>query len=179
MRNFLRIADSIDTVPILAALAARPELWNRNDLRTTYPDSPHAAVDDVWLLFNDLNLQPGEVVNDIQTHPYDAWHQLPVQDLVLNVMRRVNGLQLGRVIITRLAPGKSIGAHADEGAPATFYQRYHIALQSAPGCIVRSGEEVVQYAAGEVYWFNNRVEHEVVNNSAEDRIVIVMDVRVA
>jgi hypothetical protein len=175
MRNFLKIADGIDVVPIMAALSARADLWNENDLRTTYPGSPHAQVDDIWLMFNECD---GDVVNDIQTHPHRGWYELPVQDLLLNLMRRVNGVQLGRAIITRLAPGASIAPHQDQGAPATFYQRYHIALQSLPGCVTRSGEEVITFAAGEAYWFNNRVEHEVVNNSADDRIVIVVDIRV-
>lgn len=177
MRNFLHIASGIDTTAILAALAARPELWNEHDLRTTYPDSPHASVDDIWLLFNEIG-EPGDAVNNIQTHPYDAWYQLPVQDLVLDLMRRVRGLQLGRVIITRLAPGSSIGEHVDQGAPAEFYSRYHVILQSTPGCITRSGEEVIQASPGEVWWFNNREPHSVINNGSNDRIVIVVDIRV-
>lgn len=162
-------------LPILAALDARPELWNANNLRTTYPDSPHAEADDILLMFNELN---GEIINDIQTHPFDAWYQLPVRDIVLNLMRRVGGVQLGRVLITRLAPGKKIAPHVDQGAPADFFQRYQIALQSLPGCTFRSGEEVIQFASGDVYWFDNTLEHEVVNNSAADRIVLIVDVRV-
>jgi hypothetical protein len=177
MRNFLQIASGIDSTAILVALAARPELWNEHDLRTTYPDSPHADVDDIWLLFNETG-EPGDVVNDIQTHPYDAWYQLPVRDLILDIMRRVGGIQLGRAIITRLAPGCSIGEHVDQGAPAEFYSRYHVILQSTPGCITRSGEEVIQASPGEVWWFNNREPHSVTNNGSDDRIVIVVDIRV-
>lgn len=162
-------------LPILAALDARPELWNAHNLRTTYPDSPHAEADDILLMFNELD---GEIINDIQTHPFDAWYQLPVRDIVLNLMRRVGGVQLGRVLITRLAPGKKIAPHADQGAPADFFQRYQIALQSLPGCTFRSGEEVIQFASGEVYWFDNTLEHEVINNSAADRIVMIVDLRI-
>jgi len=175
LRHFLRLADSIDVLPVLAALSARPDLWNANDLRTTFPGSPHADVDDIWCMFDDTS---GDVVNSIQTHPYAGWLELPVKDLVLNLMRRVGGTQLGRVIVTRLAPGKSIPEHTDQGAPAEFYQRYHIILQSGPGCLVYSGGEVIQASAGEAWWFDNRAPHSVVNNSADDRIVIVVDARV-
>lgn len=119
-----------------------------------------------------------DVVDDVQATPYRAWHELPVRDLVLNLMRRVNGVQLGRVVISRLAPGKSIAPHVDQGAPATFYSRFHIALQSLPGCIVKSGEEVISYAAGECWQFDNRAEHSVVNNSADDRLCMVVDIRI-
>lgn len=162
-------------LPILAALSARPDLWNENNLRSTYPGSPHADVDDIWLLFN---REDGGVVDDVQTHPFRGWYELPVRDVVLNLMRRVNGTQLGRVVITRLPPGKSIAPHVDQGAPAEFFTRFQIALQSLPGCIFKCGEEVIQFASGEAWQFDNGQTHSVVNNSADDRIVMIVDVRI-
>jgi hypothetical protein len=34
-------------------------------------------------------------------------------------------------------------------------------------------------APGEIWWFDNSVEHEVINNSAGDRIHLIVDVRMA
>jgi len=31
---------------------------------------------------------------------------------------------------------------------------------------------------GDVFWFNNKLEHEVVNNSAFDRLSMVVDIKV-
>lgn len=176
MRNFLRITAGLNTVPVLNALAANPQMWNEHDLRTRYPQSPHHAADDILLRFNELDA-PEDVINDIQTHPFDAWFQLPVRDMVLDLMRAVGGTQLGRALITRLAPGASITPHADGGAPATFYERYQVMLQCLPGVVFRSGDETVQMQTGDVWWFNNTQEHEVVNNSADDRIVLIADIR--
>jgi hypothetical protein len=176
VRNFLKIADGVDTLPILAALNARSDLWNENPLRSTYPGSPHSEVDDVWLWFEG---QETDVVNDVQTHPYRGWNELPVKDVVLNLMRRVNGTQLGRVVITRLPPGKRIAPHSDQGAPATFYQRHQLMLQARPGCVFRVREEVIQPLTGECFWFDNTQEHSVENHSDSDRIAMVIDVRVA
>jgi hypothetical protein len=175
LRHFLKLAESVDVMPIKAALAARADLWNANNLRTTFPGSPHADVDDIWCLFDDPN---GDVVNSLQTHPYPAWTELPIKTVVLDLMRRVGGTQLGRVIITRLAPGKSIPEHTDQGAPAEFYTRYHIVLQSLPGCMAYSGGEVIQATAGEVWWFDNRAPHKIENFSADDRLVIIVDIRI-
>ena len=178
MRHFAKLAEGIDVGPILNGLAVRPDLWNENDLRTTHPQSPHRHCDDIWLMFNEVPEDPASVVDDCEVNPYRAWFELPhVRDLVLNLMRRVDGARLGRVIISRLAPGKAIPAHIDQGAPATYYKRYHIALQSRPGVVNISGGEAVSYSPGEFWWFDNSVDHEVVNNSDDDRIVIVMDVR--
>ncbi len=178
MRHFCKIAEGVDVVPLLNALAVNPDLWNENLLRTTHPLSPHKETDDIWAMFNELSDDPTEVVDDLEVVPYRAWHQLPhLRDIVLNLMRRVDGVRLGRVLITRLAPGKSIPAHVDEGAPATYYRRYQLALQSLPGAIFRVEDEIVNFQMGEVWMINNRAEHSVINNSADDRIVVIMDVR--
>ena len=176
MRNFLQIGH-VDSVPTLAALATMPDLWNENTLRTRHHATAHAEADDIWLQFNRLPDNPAEVVDDTVVFPYPAWDALPhLRGHVLDLMRRVDGVRLGRVILTRLAPGKRIYPHIDGGAPAEYYTRYQIALQSLPGCIFRAGDETVQFQSGSVWWFNNRIEHEIINNSADDRIVCIVDI---
>ena len=178
MRNFCKIFEGMDVVPLLAALAAKPDLWKENTLRTTFPGSPHAACDDIWLFFNAIPDDPATVMDDIQVQPYRAWAELPqAQNLVFDLMRRVGGVQLGRVLITRLAPGQCIPEHEDQGAPAEYYERYQIALQSLPGCMFYAGEEVVNFSMGECWWFQNRQPHSVVNNSADDRLAMIVDIR--
>jgi hypothetical protein len=180
MQNFLRLADNVDTVPVMRELATQPELWDQNTLRTQHPDTAHAEVSDIWLWFNEVPTDPEAVVNDIQTIAYPAWGQLPsLRRLVLDLMRRVDGVQLGRCIVTKLPPGGQITPHVDGGAPAEFYTRYQIALQSLPGALFHSGDETINFYSGEVWWVNNRVKHSVVNNSADDRIVCIVDIRSA
>lgn len=178
MRNFCKIFEGMDVVPLLAALAAKPELWNANPIRTTFPGSPHAACDDILLFFNDIPDNPLQIVDDIAVKPYPAWAELPqVHGLIFDLMRRVQGVQLGRVLITRLAPGQCIPEHEDQGAPADYYERFQIALQCLPGCLFKAGEEVVNFSMGECWWFDNRQPHSVVNNSADDRIALIVDIR--
>lgn len=178
MRYFTKIFEGLDVVPLLAALATKPHLWNAHDLRTTFSGSPHAQCDDIWLFFNEVPEDQGAVVNDIQVQPYEAWHELPqARQLIFDLMYRVGGVQLGRVLITRLPPGGTIPEHADQGAPAEYYQRFQIALQSRPGCLFSIGEEVVQFSMGECWWIDNSTPHSVVNNSDDDRIALVVDIR--
>lgn len=177
MRHFLQIG-SIDPVPTLAALATKPDLWNENPLRTQHPGTAHAEADDIWLLFNRIPENAAEVVDELHVLPYRAWGELPhLRAQVLDLMRRVDGVALGRVMLTRLKPGKRIYPHADAGAPAEYYTRYQIVLQSLPGCTFRIGEETAQFPSGSVWWIDNRTEHEVTNNSTDDRIVCIVDVR--
>ena len=180
MQNFLRIADGLNTSSVLRELVTQPELWDQNTLRTSHPDTAHADVSDIWLWFNAIPDTPDGVINDIQTVEYPAWTRLPsLRRMVLDLIHRVNGVQLGRCIITKLLPGGEITPHVDGGAPAEFYTRYQIALQSLPGALFHSGDETVNFRGGEIWWVNNRVTHSVVNNSADDRIVCIVDIRSA
>jgi hypothetical protein len=96
------------------------------------------------------------VIDDCEVVPYRAWHEIPtLRPLIFELQRRVEGIRSGRVIISRLAPGKSIPEHVDQGAPATYYMRYHLALQSEPGAMNYSGDEAVCYRMGELWWFDN------------------------
>jgi len=177
LRHFQKIAEGVDVIPLLNALSARDELWNENDLRSTHPDSPHSAVDDIWVFFNDPS-NAEAVVNDLDVISYRAWRELPqLRPLVFDIMRRVEAVKLGRVIITRLPPGKEIPSHIDQGAPATYYNRYVLALQCLPGAIFKIGEEVINFRMGEWWQIDNRTKHSVINNSADDRIVLIADLR--
>lgn len=179
MKNFQKIADGVDVMPLVHALTHKPHLWNQNELRKHYPNSPHAQADDVWIRFNKIPQDVSEVVNDKDCINYPAFYELPqAKPLILDLMRRVEGEQLGRVMITRLRPGTQILPHEDGGAPAEFYSRYHITLQSLPGAIFKCGDEAVNMRTGDVWWFNNRLTHSVVNNSADDRITLIVDIRI-
>lgn len=177
MNNFQKLAQGLNVAPLLNAIMRSPELWDRDALRTTYPGTPHSQVGDIWLRFNDIS-DPNKVIDDIECINYPAWYDLPqARDIVFGLMRTVEGERLGRVLITRLRPGDKIDPHCDEGAPATYYDRYHVVLNSAPGCLFRAGQEMVNMATGEVWWFDNTLEHEVVNNSVDDRIHMIVDIR--
>lgn len=179
MRHFLQIAAGIDVTPTLHALAVNGDLWNENALRTSHDESAHSQADDIWLMFNPIPKAPSDVVDEIRVEPYRGWHVLaPIRPLILDLMRRVEGVGLGRCIVTRLKPGASITPHADAGAPAEYFRRYQIVLQSLPGAIFQIEDETVTFRTGDVWWIDNRSVHSVTNNSADDRIVCIVDVRI-
>lgn len=180
MRNFQLIGSGLEVLPLLHAVTRQKCLWNANTLRTTHGGSPHAQVDDIWLRFNDLTkaASASDVMDQHESICYPAWHALPqAHEIIFNLMRYVHGIRLGRVIITRIAPGKRIEPHIDSGDHAAYYERYHVMLQNAPGSIFRAGDEEVCMKMGEVWWFDNQQEHEVVNNSAVDRLTMIVDIK--
>lgn len=173
MLNFYRLAQNIAVAPLLASIARRPDLWNADKMRTLFEHSPHAQASDIILRFGAGN------IHDI--HPNTdrpAMAALGAKPMALQIMSLVGGSELGRVLVTRLEPGKRILPHADEGEYNAWFDRYHLCLQSLPGVTFRCGHEKVSPLSGELWWFNNKIEHDIVNNSADDRITLIIDVRI-
>lgn len=177
MNNFQCLAANVDVIPLYNALMRDPGLWNQHTLRTTHPGTAHAEVDDIWLRFNEVE-DVQAVIDDKECVNFPAFWTLPqARPLIFNLMARVEGERLGRVLITRLRPGGKITPHVDGGAPAEYYDRFHYVLNAAPGCLFRAGDETIHMPTGTLWWFDNTQEHEVINNSCDDRVHLIIDIR--
>lgn len=174
MQYFFRLVEGIQVMPLMAALARQPELWNTDDCRREFEHTPHAATSDVLLRFGSTD------GNDLEAMDRAAMGRLPeIKKMLLDVMRLVNGSRLGRVVITRLEPGKKILPHADTmGEYAKYYTRFHLVLQGLPGSLFTCGDETVNMRTGELWYFDAAAEHAVMNNSADDRVHLLIDVRI-
>ena len=183
MKNFLQIANGVDIMPLLFAIQRQPHLWDKNTLRTRHKQSPHTQVSDIWLRFNDLSpYQKSEeysgIVDEHESINYPAFSELPqARILIFSLMARVEGERLGRCIISKLPAGCSIDPHVDGGSHASYYERFHIPLQTNKDCLFRCGDESVLMIPGTVWWFNNAIEHEVVNQGVDDRIHLIVDIK--
>lgn len=183
MRNFLKIAENVETAQLLHALYRSADLWNQCTLRTGFAESPHREVDDIILRLQPLD---GSSSDPRECIDYPAFGALPeAKRLVYALMAMVYGERLGRVMITRLAPGRKIYRHADVGPDprqydtVRYYSRHHIVLQAERLSMFEAGGEVCHMAPGEVWWFDNSVEHEVWNDGHTDRIHLIADIRCA
>ena len=182
MRYFQQIAAGVDTLPMLLALQRRPELWNADNFRTTYPGTPHAGADDILLRYTgpSANRSVDTVIEDEQPVWLPAASVLPWRPMVLDLMRRVDAYQLDRLLITRLRPGARILPHADNvgdyAASNNERARFHIVLQGLPGSLYHNGDESIQMLTGEVWTFTPREVHAVENNSRDDRLHLIVDV---
>jgi hypothetical protein len=177
MRFFQQLASNIVTMPVLHAISRNPQWWDADKRRTTFEGTPHGSVSDIILRFGTDNENVGD---DLEAVDRPVMKMLPdAKRMSLDVMRMVGGSRLGRLVITKLPPGKSILPHADVmGAYAEYYTRYHLALLGLPGSLFRCGDETVNMQTGELWWFDAAAEHELRNNSDDDRIHLLIDVRI-
>jgi hypothetical protein len=186
MKNFLHVGDA-DVLPIMMALQRRPHLWDQHTYRTTFTGTPFAGMHDILLRYSapakhEGNADPMALINDTALEFYPAWQELSeVRPVIFNLMRRFEGVSLGRVIIARLPPGGTIAAHADDYgdyAQRDDGMRFHVAVQGLPGCLFHCGGETVQCLTGQVWWFNHKATHSAENHSADERIHLLIDMQV-
>lgn len=180
------LCGTFDAEPLRMALQTRPNLWNRYPYRTTFEGTPFRGMDDILLRYSAPEMHLGEtdphaLVNDTMLVQYDAWRELPeAHEVIFNLMRRYKAIALGRVIIARLPMGGTIKPHADDYGKYALRDdglRFHAVVQAAPGCVFHCGDEVIQTRTGEVWWFNHKQIHSAENNSADDRLHLLIDMQ--
>ena len=182
MKNFQHIS-TFDSMPLLHQIQQHPELWDQNKLRTTHPQSPHREVSDIWIRFNNLDeytktQEASKIIDEHESVWYPATDVLwQVRPIIFGLMSRVSGIRLGRILITKVLPGHKIDPHVDGGTHAAYYERYHCVLQAGAGSLFRCGNEEITMISGNIWWFNNALEHDVRNNSSDDRIHLIVDIK--
>lgn len=185
MRNFLKLG-SVDVIPLLLAIKQHPELWKEDTYLRDYPQGPFGEIETIFLRFPVKSVK--ETEQEVQDHlskydpheniDYPAYQILSqARPLVMNLMNYVQGTRLGRVMINKINPGGKIFPHIDTEEHVKYWRRHHIVLQSAPGVLFRAGDEQINPMQGDIFWFDNGQEHSVVNNSADERISMVVDIK--
>jgi hypothetical protein len=182
MKYFTKIPGRIDVDPLVAQLDAQSHLWNQNPQRRDVGRSPHARMSDIWVRYNAKERFVDLASFNDEHVPvwYPAFRQLPaVRPIINKLMAAFQGEMLGGVLITRIPPGEGIGKHIDRGWHVDYYDKFYVSLRSAPGANFHCADEVINPEPGDVYWFDNRAEHWVENNSVEDRITLIVCIRTA
>lgn len=173
MRYFQRLNENIPVTAPLNAIMRHPELWNQDNIRTTVPGTPHTDVSDILLRWGQNDL------DSLLCFDRPTMAELfGFKQIALGIMASLYGSMLGKVIVTKLPPGGRIAPHHDGGGYARFYTRTHLVLQSLPGNLFICGDETVQMRTGELWWFDTQQEHQCINNSNDDRIHLIVDLRV-
>lgn len=185
MRNFMKVCDGINVGPLNFALKQKTCLWNTRTLRKDNPASPHLAMSDIWIRYNDDTQarNTGDYTGFHDMH-YPVWYaaadEIPgLKALALGLMTKMGATHLGGILITKIPAGAKIEPHVDSNWHADFYNcKLYVPLQANPECFNRCEDEIVVMKAGECWYFNNQVVHEVQNNGDDDRITLIICMRV-
>ena len=185
MRNFLKVCDGINVEPLNFLLKKNSHLWNQKTLRKDQANSPHLEMSDIWVRYN--NDQEAKATGDyseFHEQHYPVWYpcidKLPmIRNISLALMAKMGAVHLGGVLITKIPPGGRIEPHIDSNWHAQFYNcKLYVPIQTNRYCINRCEDEIVTMNTGECWYFNNNVEHEVKNDGNDDRITLIICMRV-
>jgi mannose-6-phosphate isomerase-like protein (cupin superfamily) len=182
VKNFLRLASGLNVTPLMVQIARQPDLWKADTYLRDYQQGPFGDTETIFIRFPPASVTAME--RDARDQHECVWmdgsiHLSAWRPLVFQLMNMVEGERLGRVMINKIRPGGRIYPHADTPAHCEYYSRYHYVLQGFPGVNFRCGEEEVNMKSGEAWWFDNAKEHAVINNSADDRLHLIVDIRCA
>jgi aspartyl/asparaginyl beta-hydroxylase (cupin superfamily) len=83
--------------------------------------------------------------------------------------------EIGRIVIANLAPGEQVMPHRDQGLYSDITDRYHFVVTTNPDVVFTSGDEQEHMPRGNIYWFNNHIEHSVINQGTTNRIHLIVD----
>lgn len=180
MRHFVQLALGFDPTMVLCQLAQQSQWWNQYPFRTQSAQSPHREAEDIILCAQTpetMEHDPRECVF------YPAWQAFETtHEPVFALLARVRAVRLGRVLVTRLAPGAQIYPHADIGPRADgymdhepYWQRFHWCLDADEGSRFTAGDETVHMAPGTVWWFDGTQVHSVENRGSRDRLHLIVD----
>jgi len=185
MPNFIKIFDNTDVSLINQQLADNPTLWHPDTFIRDYEQGPIGDVESVILRFSKYSgaqqtrMKTAGIYFDIHENiDYNAYSVLnAVYPLVMQLMQFAGGTRLGRIVINKIKPGGRIYEHRDELTHANYYSRFHIVLKSKEGNRFICGDEEVHMQEGTIWWFDNTEVHEVINESTEDRIHVIVDIK--
>lgn len=184
MKYFTKMATGMDVKPLANLIDAHPGLWNTHSFRKCGDGTPHGGMSDIWVRYNDVTPYAARSdyagFNDAHVPVwYPAYDVLKeaLDPILFPLMARVAGEMLGGVLITRIPAGCGIDPHIDMGWHVNYYDKFYLSLKSAPGATFHCGDEVINPAPGDLYHFDNRLEHWVKNESEEDRMTLIVCIR--
>lgn len=176
--NFTPIASGIDVKELKNFLNRNPELWDANTIRQDFLDSPHVDTKCIYIR-GPTEFSFKEYQGNISAENYPISDEL--KQIVYNIFNQVCDVlsitELGYVLIVNLLAGGEVFEHKDEGVYAEYYTRYHLVVHSLDGNVFTVNHENAIMREGELWSFNHRVPHSVLNFSTEDRIHIIFDVK--
>jgi hypothetical protein len=80
-----------------------------------------------------------------------------------------------RAVLARLEPNDQVYAHFDIGFYYLVRDRYHLVIKSPKGSRMRCLDQMAIWKPGELWWFNNKVQHEAFNQDNSWRTHLIFD----
>ncbi len=94
------------------------------------------------------------------------------------IFKAVNGKTLGRIMIVNLEPRGCVPLHIDPKDYFEMYSRFHVPIKTNTNVVFNGGPDTdnEHMPLGYLSRLNNRLPHQLDNNSDENRIHLIVDI---
>ena len=182
MRNFQLIRAGIDVSGIKSSLLSDgyASIWlkdtNRQRLSSALKDTLNIHMRRLPFVAENVNESNRilTIVDDTNIMQLDTMKI--IRTICDSVFESEIARSYGRIMISRLKAGCSVGRHTDRGDYFDHYRgRYHLVIAANEGCGAEIDGETSIMREGEIWWVNNHVPHTFWNNGETDRINVIFD----
>ncbi len=162
--------------PLLSEVAAAPDMWHADTSRQRKVRCQRDTLN-IFLRVARKPLPPGaKNANDVhESRTARSAAMFPRAMSFCRELARSRRAELGRATLVCLRPGGWVRPHVDAGAYYRIRDRFHLVLHSPGGSPLTSGGDSVVMREGELWVFNNKVEHEARNPTGEPRVHLIFD----
>jgi len=177
----------VDVANINEFIRNNDYLWNAFKYRTESSMSPHREVDDIWVRYNDIkNYDPQNPLAFHDRHDSVFYiNDRKFKEELFKINRAIcekyesAHTQFGGILITRIPAGKQVYRHNDSHSwHAEYYcDKYLIPLESDDNQSFNYEGQSVITPVGNIFSFNNLVDHWVLNDSDKPRVSLIICMR--
>jgi hypothetical protein len=104
---------------------------------------------------------------------YKIWDYV---DPIIKDLENIHNGSVAKVMFPRLKSNSKIHKHGDANEYLEIVRRHHIPIITNNNVFFYISDGVLNMLEGECWEINNMKEHEVINNSNEDRIHLIIDI---
>ena len=150
-------------------------LWGVKTFRTDHEGSAHKEVVDILLRGPDLD--GDDPFNDLYCEDYTTMHSFPrIKSTINDLTISLKMFNVGRIILTQLAPNGVIYPHVDEGDVPDYYRRFHYVIDDGgDGNLFIIGNSTQQMRTGQLWEVDVKQKHAVLNMGERDRVHMIVD----
>ena len=173
MKNFRLVQQDVAIDAILAEIARQPDAWDAQTGRQRVRVQREARAIPIRGLRK--SKMAGRARRDVHESRYTTISKhFPAVITFLETFAAEVSAELGRAKIVSLPAGARVYPHVDRGEYYRLRDRYHLVLLSH-GSWMRAGDEEVVLHERELWWFDNKADHEARNDTDADRIHLIFD----
>ena len=173
LRSFRLLGADFDILGIATEIASQPDAWFQQTGRQNVRVQAEALA--IPLRGIRKSKMAGRKRCDVHETRYTTISRsFPAAREFIEGIARETGHALARAKIVNLPAGRMVHAHIDRGDYYVHRDRFHLVIESE-GCRMRAGDEEVVMRPGELWWFDNKAEHEAWNDTPSPRIHLIFD----